>query len=118
MKEFCSQYRLPYENFKELLQELGNHADFDKWTPGRTNNAKKHSSPLSLLLLGVLQYLGKGGCWDDCQHGTNINKETHRHFFHLFLKYGSTVLFRRLVVFPTTAEKAKPHIHEMEMRDG
>ena len=49
LKEFRSRYRLPYENFKELLQELGNHADFAKWTPGRTNNEKKFLSSISVI---------------------------------------------------------------------
>ena len=92
-KEFCSWYRVQYTNFKELLQELGNHIDCAKWTTSRTKNANKCSSSLSLLLLGALRYLDRGGCFYDCQHGTNMNKETHNHFFHLFLKYASSVLF-------------------------
>ena len=93
LKDFHSRYRLPYKNFKELLQELGNHANFAKWTTDRTKSVKRLFSPLSLLLFGALRYLGRGGYFDDCHHGTNIKKETHRHFFHLFLKYGRSVLF-------------------------
>ena len=51
LKELCSQYRLPHESFKELLQELCNHTDFAKWTPGRTNSAK------NVLLLYLYNYL-------------------------------------------------------------
>ena len=107
---------VPHVNFKELLQELGNQADFAKRTTGRTDSAKKRFSPLSLLLLGALRYLvGRAGCFDDCQHRTNIHKEMHHHFFHLFLKHASSVLFWRYVVVHTISDEAKTHVHKIQM---
>ena len=48
----------------------------------------------------------------DADHCERVGNRTA---FHLFLKYGSSVLFRRYVVFHTAAEEAQAHMHEMEM---
>ncbi len=74
--------------------------------------AKQESSPLELLLLGTLCYLGHGWTFDDIEEATNINKETHRQFLHVFIKFGSTVLFDKHVCMPTNAEEAADHMSE------
>jgi hypothetical protein len=50
---------------------------------------------------------------DDIEEATAISEETHRQFLHVFIDYGSTVLFARYVITPTTAEEAAPHMNEM-----
>ena len=70
------------------------------------------SLPLSLLLLGALRYLGRGWTFDDIEEATAINAETVRQFFHQFIEYGSTDLYDKHVVTPTTAEDAEAHICE------
>ena len=107
LKDFCNQFRMPYENFKELLQEANCKPMFAKWAKGRTDCYRQPSSPLSLLLLGALWYLGRGGTFDDCQASSFIHKEIHRHFFHLFLKYRSSVLYDCFIVMTKTPEEAK-----------
>jgi len=74
--------------------------------------AGRESSPLELLLLGPLHYLGQGWTFDDLKEATNINKETHRQFLHVFIEYGSTVLFAKHVPIPTTAKEALDHMAE------
>ena len=64
----------------------------------------KKSSPLELLILGSLRYLGRGWTFDDCEESTAISEEVHRKFFHQFILIGSTVLFDRYVLTPRTKE--------------
>ena len=37
LKDFCNRFRVPYENFKELLQELNDAPLFLKWAKGATD---------------------------------------------------------------------------------
>ena len=115
LKDFCNQFRVPYENFKELLQELNDDPLFSKWAKGTTDCYRQPSSPLSMVLLEALRYLGRGDTFDDWQASSFIYKETHHHFFHVFLKYGSSIIYDRFIVMPTAAEEAKTHMHEMKM---
>ena len=62
-------------------------------------------SPLELLLLGSLRYLGRGFTFDDCEEYTARSKEVYRVFFHQFIKLGSTVLFDKYIITPTTSEE-------------
>jgi hypothetical protein len=72
----------------------------------------KSSSPLELLILGALRYLGRGCTFDDCAENTTIGEETHRVFFHSFTEIGSTVFFRKYILTPATAEELLQHQHE------
>jgi hypothetical protein len=49
----------------------------------------KKVSPVELLVLGSLRYLGRGWTFDDCEESTAIEKEVHHFFlrFHLTWKY-------------------------------
>jgi hypothetical protein len=72
----------------------------------------KESSPIELMVLGALRYLGRGWTFDDLEELTAIHEETHRVFFHVFVEWGSTVFFDAYVVHPTNAEEAATHTHE------
>ena len=72
------------------------------------------SSPLALMLLGTLPYLGRGWTFDDLEEATLIDEETHRQFFHYFIDYCSTTLYKRYVISPSSPEDAASHMHEME----
>ena len=69
------------------------------------------SSPLELMVLGSLRYLGRGLMFDDLEDYTSIDEETHRQFFHVFIDYGSKELFQEFVVTPANAAQAATHIH-------
>ena len=60
LKKFCRRFRPPYESFKELLKDLEIHTLFSKWKDRNKNCATKLASPLPLLLLATLRYLGRG----------------------------------------------------------
>ena len=92
LKKFRRRFRLPYDSFKELLKDLETHPLFSQWKDGNKNCAGKLASPLPLLLLATLRYLGRGWCFDDCEEQTCISEETHCFFFHKFIEYGSTSL--------------------------
>jgi hypothetical protein len=108
--KFRRRFRVPFEQYQELLAEATNCELFKRWT--RKDAAGKDSSPLALLVLGGLRYLGRGWTFDDLEESTAIDEETHRQFFHKFIEFGSTVLFERHVQIPTTTEEAKEHMHE------
>jgi hypothetical protein len=67
---------------------------------------------LELLLLGSLQYLGRGWTFDDLEETTAISLEVHRKFFRQFIGVGSSILYPILVVVPQAAEEARTHIVE------
>jgi hypothetical protein len=49
---------------------------------------------------------------DDLSENTGISREVIRCFLHKFLDFGSTVLFTKYVVAPTTAEGVEHHTQE------
>ena len=74
------------------------------WFPCRmgSNFSGANTSPLKLLILGSLLYLGRGYTFDDLEECTAISEEVHRVFFHQFIKIGSTILYEKYVIKPTT----------------
>lgn len=94
-KKFRTRFRLPYEQFKELVSSLESEDAFRRWHEGNANCTKKEATPLSLLVLCSLRYLGRGWTFDDLSENTAISIEVIRTFFHSFICYGSTVLYNR-----------------------
>ena len=86
---------------------------FYSWCGVDKINNKK-SSPIELLVLGALRYLGRGWTFDDIVESTCISAETHRRFFIAFLQFGSTVLYNKYVVTPRNSEEAASHMVEYE----
>ncbi|CAB9496564.1 Plant transposon protein [Seminavis robusta] len=110
-KKFRRRFRMPYSEFLSLFDRLETHTDyFGRWQS--KDAVGKESSPLELLLLGALRYLGRGLTFDDLEEYTAINEETHRQFLHKFIKFGAEVLYPLYVVMPRTAEELKPHRKE------
>ncbi len=85
---------------------------FDRWCGYKPNN--KQSSPIELLVLGSLRYLGRGFTFDDIEENTAISKEVHRTFFRRFVEFGSTVLYEKYVLTPDNVDEAKTHMREFE----
>jgi hypothetical protein len=85
-KVFRKRFRLPYHSFLILLAMLkdDNHANFfERWQEDRPDKQfrKIKASPIELLLLGSLRYLGRGWTFDDLEESTFITREVHRVFF-------------------------------------
>lgn len=110
--KFRRRFRLPHEEFPRLVNRLRASGMFSRWL-GK-DCVGKPSSPIQLLALGSLRYLGRGLTFDDLEEYTAIHEETHRQFMHVFIKYGSTILFDEFVRYPVNAEEYKPHQIEFD----
>jgi hypothetical protein len=106
-KIFRRRFRLPHDQYKEMVEKVKNLPDyFGRWL-------KSTSSPIELLVLGVFRYLGRGLTFDDLEEYTGISEEVHRCFFHVFIKFGSTKLFKEYVIPPNDSNHgAAQHQHE------
>ena len=95
---FRKRFRMPYNAFLDLNQQCRSSDCFKQWTSGGTirNFNKKLITPLPLLLLCALQYLGRGWTFDNLQESTAINSETIRIFIHKFIEFGSTTLYKNI----------------------
>lgn len=85
---------------------------FRRWREGAVDAIGQPAAPLALLILCVLRYLGRGWTLDDLSENTGISEEVIRVFLHAFLLFGSTVLFNKYVVAPTTSAEAAEHTQE------
>jgi DDE superfamily endonuclease len=111
-KKFRRRFRMPHSEFKQLLFQLNYDGQFARWKEGSTDAVGRPATPLGLLLLGALRYLGRGLTFDDLEEYTAVAEETHRQFFHVFIEWGSTVLFKQHVKCPTNAEEYSLHQNE------
>ena len=80
-KKFRRPFRMRYNMFRYLMLMVKNEELFARWMSCDAVGCP--SSPLSLLLLGALRYLGRGCTFDDLEEATGIHEETHRQFFHV-----------------------------------
>lgn len=67
--------------------------------------------PLSLLILGSLQYLGRGWCFNNIEESTGIVKR-YIVFLRKFTKFGHSYLYTRFVKYPTNPKEAQTHMVE------
>ena len=111
-QKFRIRFRLPYLQFTELVASLEIEGTFVRWHVGSVSCIKKEATPISLLVLCSLRYLGRGWTFDDLSENTAISIEVIRSFFHLFISHGSTVLYNRYVRSPSTDAEARFHMEE------
>jgi DDE superfamily endonuclease len=118
-KQFRQHFRLPYASFVMLLDMISSDDSnglFDRWKNTKERNRKnKKVSPIELLLLGSLRYLGRGWAFDDMRDVTYISRDVHRKFFHQFVKFGATVLYPLYVSVPRTVEELRDCEAEYEI---
>lgn len=125
-RTFRNRFRLPYESFIDLLHmivndnnEESNRKIFRRWTGRQQQNGitnivappGKVASPIELLLLGSLRYLGRGFTFDDLEETTFIGRDVHRSFFHSFVEFGEKKLFPMFVQLPQSVEALKECEH-------
>lgn len=118
-KEFRQNFRLPFASYVMLLDLISSDKSeglFDRWTKaqgdgcyekGESNKKNKKVSPIELLLLGSLRYLGRGWTFADMKDVTYISRDVHRSFFHQFVKFGATLLYPMYVSAPQTVEELR-----------
>jgi hypothetical protein len=109
---FRRRFRMPYNSFLDLVELANQDAIFHRWRDGNFDALSREPTPLSLLILCVLRYLGRGWTLDDLSENTGISREVIRCFMHKFLVFGSTVLYEKYVVAPTTVGDFEHHSHE------
>ena len=106
---FRRRCRMPFNAFLDLALQCEESILFDRWSPTRPIHKynKSKTIPLKLLLLSSLRYLGRGWTFDDLHEATAINPETMRLFFHKFIEYGSSSLYNKYVLNPTSSMHMK-----------
>ena len=102
-KKFRLRFRMAYESYLKHLKEVKESPLFKQWRVSSVDAAGQNSSPIELLLLGTLRYLGRGWTLDDVEEATTISQETHRRFLHVYIYWGSTFLYNKFVSMPSTA---------------
>ena len=102
---FRQRFRLTYDAFNRLLQDVRNHVIFSRWS--KFDAVGDPPVPMELLLLGFLRYVGRGFTFDDLEECTAISRETHRQFMNTFIKYGSSVMWKRYIIKTFNVEDAK-----------
>ena len=96
---------MPYSAFMGLANQCSQSKNLKTWaTTGVHKDNKRPTTPLALLILCALRYLGRGWTLDDLEEATAISRETIRKFIHIFLKFGSETLYNKYVVSPTDSD--------------
>ena len=90
------RFRMPYDSFISLSNEIRHHAIFNRWLCH--DGAGEPPSNMKLLLLGVLRYIGRAWTLDDVEEANGISREVNRIFLNSFLQYGSTILYKKWVI--------------------
>jgi len=106
-----TRFRLPYTCYLELLEmceeeAASNDGYMKRWKVGAKAASKKAATPLSLLLLCALRYLGRGWTFDDLEESTAISQEVVWNFLREFIAYGAEKLFKKWVYSPRDLEEA------------
>lgn len=70
---------MPYAQYKELLKEVEESDAFDRWRDGKIVASKIGASPISLLLLASLRYLGREWTFDDLGYSREHFYQSRRH---------------------------------------
>lgn len=113
-RKFRRRFRMSFQSFQLHLQEVKGSTDhFGKWSSRDCTG--KQSSPIELLLLATLRYLGRGWTFDDMEEQTLICEEVHRRFLHVYIQWASTYLYQKYVVLPRNNEELKQSSSEYEL---
>lgn len=115
--KFRLRFRMPHSSYIDLVnmcveESMKDDGLFKRWRPGSTTLDGRDAAPMKLLVLCALRYLGRGWTFDDLQEATAISEEVIRVFFHQFIAFGSTVLFKKFVVAPTTIAEGEDNSNE------
>jgi hypothetical protein len=108
---FRRRFRLPHKEFLELVEQCKESNLLEQWS-SQNDACGRLTSPLQLMVLGALRYLGRGWTFDDLHEATGIDAETHRQFFHKFIEFGSTLLYNKHVIIPSSEEARSPEYEQ------
>ena len=111
---FRNRFRMSYSSFQTHLRHVSEDKSFHTWAESSPDAVGKPATPLGLLVLGALRYLGRAWTFDDIEESTAISQEVHREFFHVYINWASTTLFKLYVSYPTLAQ-AKNYSRDYEL---
>ena len=110
-EKFRRRFRLPYNCYQELLDicncEAAAGGYMTSWRPGNMSAIGTPCSPMSLLLLCALRYIGRGWTMDDLEESTAISQEVIRKFLREFIAFGADKLYCKWVNSPLTMEEVR-----------
>jgi hypothetical protein len=112
---FRKRFRMPFKTWQDFMNDLREDPHFRTWRRGVTDCAGIPSSPIELLVLGALRYMGRKCTFDCLEELTFVSQRTHERFFQQFITYGGTTLYQIHVIAPQTPAQAEEHMHEMRM---
>lgn len=104
-KRFRNRFRMSYSTFLSHLEHVKSDDAFSRWMSSDATG--KDATPIELLLLGSLRYLGRAWTFDDLEEATAISQEVHRNFHHIYTEWGATTLFSKYVNHPTLRQAKK-----------
>ena len=113
-KKFRNLFFLPYISYKDFLNQIKLDNWFERWRGFKINAMK--TSPVELLLLGLLHYLGRGWTFDNIEEQTAISISVHCKFFHAFIDFGCTTLYSMHV--STLVNLAEAHSNMAEYTEA
>ena len=115
---FRVRFRLPYDNYLELVEKCNDSPLFSQWNQNplqyRRQN-KKQGIPIELLVLCALRYLGRGWLIDDLAETVVVSPETVRLFISQFVEFGSTTLYEEHVIEPMTKTELRDCNNEFKL---
>ena len=80
---------------------------FGEWSS--VDAAGVESSEMKLLLLGAMCYIGRSWTFNDIEESIAISREASRVFFLIFIKYESTILYKRWDLDPSLNVNVASH---------
>ena len=112
--KFRKRYRMPYDTWRDFVDELNKSEIMKTWHRGNVDATKtKMCSPIELLSLGALKYLGRKCTFDDIEETTFISERTHERFFKKFIEFGSKTFYPKHVVMPNKADQIRMQLEMM-----
>lgn len=113
-KQFRRRFRMPYAQFVILVDMANESKHLSRWHRGNADARRVGVTPIELLCLTALRYLGRGLTFDDLSEATCISEETCRTFFHGFINFGSDEIYNKYVRGLHPSSGIRTHLHEYE----
>ena len=83
---FRRRFRVPYDLFQEIMQEMRNSKAFDKDDAGADVTGEKSIS-LELKVVGALRILARSSTFDEIRELSGISIQTMSSFFKKFVAF-------------------------------
>ena len=108
-KLFRNRFRIPYESFLSLSEEVMNNPMFARWT--RSDAVGDTPMNVKLPPLGCLRYIGRAWTLDNICESNGISVGTNRLFLLTFIEWGRTILYKKWVIDNTINRDVNEFAH-------